>query len=64
MKYSGTYRNGKRYGNWKWYYENGNKKVEGNFNLNGKEEGVWIWYYENGQKNPLKISALAIKLFA
>jgi antitoxin component YwqK of YwqJK toxin-antitoxin module len=32
------------------YYDNGQKKVEGN-PKDGKLEGLWTYWYENGQKN-------------
>ena len=31
------------------YYDNGNKKAEGQA-LDGKPDGLWIWWYEDGQK--------------
>jgi antitoxin component YwqK of YwqJK toxin-antitoxin module len=50
IKYSGNYRNGKKFGTWTWYFENGNKRVLGNYNFLGKQDGIWTWYFENGQK--------------
>lgn len=37
------------YGTWKFYYDNGQVKSEGNFNDNGEKEGDWIFYYDNGR---------------
>jgi len=50
IKYSGNYRNSKKFGTWTWYFENGNKSVSGNYNSNGKEDSIWTWYSEGGQK--------------
>ena len=33
-----------------WYYKNGKKKVEKNFNSNGNEDGLSIYYFESGKK--------------
>jgi antitoxin component YwqK of YwqJK toxin-antitoxin module len=35
-------------GKWEFYYENGNIKSTGQFNMNGGKEGKWTYYYENG----------------
>lgn len=40
--------NGKEQGDWKYYYENGNKKAVGTYN-NGKKSGKWSYYYKNGR---------------
>lgn len=32
-----------------WYYENGNKKSEGNY-IDGEKDGFWTRWYENGVK--------------
>ena len=34
---------------YKEYYDNGNLKVIGNYDVNKKQTGVWKYYYENGQ---------------
>lgn len=33
-----------------FYYENGQKRVEGNYNAEGKKHGKWAYWYENGNK--------------
>jgi len=33
-----------------FYYENGQKRVEGSYNAEGKKDGKWIYWYENGNK--------------
>ncbi len=33
-----------------FYYENGQKRIEGCFNENGKKDGKWAYWYENGNK--------------
>ena len=38
-----------RYGKWTSYYDNGQKKKEGNYK-NGWKDGLWIEWHENGQK--------------
>lgn len=35
-------------GPWKFYYENGNIRSEGNFSKEGKKTGPWVFYHENG----------------
>ncbi|MCH2112412.1 MAG: hypothetical protein MK213_06100 [Planctomycetes bacterium] len=39
-----------RFGKWTFWYENGNKWMEGKYRQ-GQREGVWTWWYENGQKS-------------
>ncbi len=34
--------------NFKFYWENGNIMVRGNFKGNFEISGQWLWYYENG----------------
>ncbi len=36
-------------GNCIWYYKNGNKKVERNYNADGKEDGTTFYYLESGK---------------
>jgi len=33
-----------------FYYENGNLRVEGEFNESGKKDGKWVYFYEDGKK--------------
>jgi antitoxin component YwqK of YwqJK toxin-antitoxin module len=33
-----------------FYYENGNKRVEGYYNDAGKKHGKWVYWYEDGTK--------------
>lgn len=46
---TGSYKDGKKDGQWIWYYENGDKKRETNYRL-GKMHGLSIIWYKNGQK--------------
>ncbi len=39
---------GVKHGDYKRYYENGNKAAEGSY-FNNQQHGIWTWYYENGQ---------------
>lgn len=39
---------GRRQGQWKFYYETGTLKEEGNYK-NDKREGVWKYYFEDGE---------------
>jgi antitoxin component YwqK of YwqJK toxin-antitoxin module len=32
------------------YYENGNKRLEGEYNEEGQKHGDWTYWYENGNK--------------
>ena len=33
-----------------FYYENGQKRLEGHYNADGKKDGKWVYWYENGNK--------------
>jgi len=33
-----------------FYYESGEKRVEGYYNSEGKKDGKWVYWYENGNK--------------
>jgi antitoxin component YwqK of YwqJK toxin-antitoxin module len=33
-----------------FYYENGQKRVQGSYNSDGKKDGKWVYWYENGNK--------------
>jgi antitoxin component YwqK of YwqJK toxin-antitoxin module len=33
-----------------FYYQNGQKKVEGTYNRSGKKHGNWIYWYQDGKK--------------
>ena len=47
-KDKGSIKNGKKEGEWVYYYSNGQLDFKGNYK-NGKEEGEWISYFSNGQ---------------
>ena len=48
-KEEGNYKNGKRDGEWTYWYENEQKQWEGTFK-DGELDGLWTVWYENGQK--------------
>ena len=48
LRAEGRYRNGRRVGEWKFYFPNGDLEQIGSFNNNGEHEGEWIWYHSNG----------------
>ena len=48
--YIGNLRNGKKEGNWTWWYDNGQKKFDRTFK-EGKPDGLFTSWYENGQKS-------------
>lgn len=53
IQMTGTYKDKKmeiKQGHYVYYYENGNKKSEGNY-VNDKSEGLWIFWEENGIKS-------------
>ena len=63
LRYKGNYNNGLMDGKWTYYWENGNKKVEGSFkNGNGSNknkitkvptngrDGIWSSWHINGEK--------------
>ena len=45
---SGSFKKGKKNGEWLVYHENGQLKWEGN-HKDGKQDDLWKRYYENGQ---------------
>ena len=47
-KEQGRVKDGKKEGEWVWYWGNGQLMSKVSF-TNGKEEGEWIIYYSNGQ---------------
>jgi antitoxin component YwqK of YwqJK toxin-antitoxin module len=49
LEWSGYYKKNLESGLWKFYYSNGNLKVQETY-LNGKEHGVSTEYDENGKK--------------
>lgn len=52
--YDFNYNNeGKREGEQKYYYDNGQLMMKGNM-VESKETGVWVGYYENGEKREEK----------
>jgi antitoxin component YwqK of YwqJK toxin-antitoxin module len=51
--YIGNLRNGKKEGNWTWWYENGQMKFNNTFK-EGKENGLFTSWYENGQDIKIK----------
>ena len=49
LKTKGNKKNGKRYGLWKFYHENGQLKEERSFNNDGFLHGKWRLFHENGK---------------
>ena len=47
-KTQGSFKNGKKEGNWVSYHDNGQLLEKGNYK-NGKQEGIWILYNTNGE---------------
>jgi antitoxin component YwqK of YwqJK toxin-antitoxin module len=47
LKGEGEYKDGKRTGPWKFYYESGKLEQIGSY-ISGKPDGAWKWYYQNG----------------
>ena len=48
IKMEGSYKEGKRDGVWKYYYDNGNLNFEGKF-LDDNSDGKHIFYWDNGK---------------
>ena len=44
----GRVKDGKKEGEWVWYYDNGQLDWKGTYR-NGKKEGEWVLYHDNGQ---------------
>jgi antitoxin component YwqK of YwqJK toxin-antitoxin module len=44
---TGNMVNGKKQGEWKWFFENGKISLQGKY-FTDKEEGEWIWFHTNG----------------
>lgn len=49
LKAEGNYTQGKKTGDWVFYYPGGKLEQKGRYNKDGKPHGMWRWYYENGQ---------------
>lgn len=45
----GMYKDGRRVGEWEFYYPNGKLEQKGKFDNKGREQGTWKWYYESGK---------------
>lgn len=45
---TGPYKDGKSFGEWKYYHENGRLKAIGNYDEEGIEQGTWNFYFDNG----------------
>ena len=43
-----SYKNGQKHGSWTWWYDNGQKKYQGNYD-NGKKSGEWFEWESNGE---------------
>lgn len=48
LKSIGKYINGKKIGDWKYYFSNGKTEQAGVYIKNGKPDGEWVWYYSDG----------------
>ena len=44
----GKFKNGKKVGQWKFYFENGLLESEGIYTQDGKQDGLWKEYYSHG----------------
>ena len=49
MKAKGTYKDGKRIGEWVFYHPTGKVEQKGVYDNKGRAQGVWKWYYEDGK---------------
>lgn len=49
LRAEGIYKDGKKFGEWKFYFKNGKLEQKGKFIANEKAHGTWLWYFENGQ---------------
>jgi antitoxin component YwqK of YwqJK toxin-antitoxin module len=47
LEFTGTMINGKKQGEWKWFFENGKLSLSGKY-LADKEVGEWKWFHTNG----------------
>jgi antitoxin component YwqK of YwqJK toxin-antitoxin module len=45
IKSKGEYLNGKRIGEWVYYFSNGKVEQKGKYDNKGKAQGIWKWYY-------------------
>jgi antitoxin component YwqK of YwqJK toxin-antitoxin module len=48
IKSQGEYKDGKRIGEWVFYYPNGKLEQKGKYDKKGQAQGAWNWYYESG----------------
>jgi antitoxin component YwqK of YwqJK toxin-antitoxin module len=51
LKASGKFKNGKKIGEWKYYFHSGELEQVGTYDKNGNIDGEWIWYYKNGTEH-------------
>tara|TARA_R110002073_G_scaffold313380_2_gene485241 strand:- start:2174 stop:5473 length:3300 start_codon:yes stop_codon:yes gene_type:complete len=49
LKSYGPVKNGKEYGDWKFYDDNGHPLAEGSYNDKGERHGNWKWFHKNGK---------------
>lgn len=49
LKSKGEYKDGKKIGEWLFYFNSGELEQKGTFLEGELETGTWIWYHENGQ---------------
>lgn len=49
FKGKGVYKEGKRIGEWEFFYPSGKLEQKGKYDKKGREQGDWKWFYENGK---------------
>lgn len=48
IRAQGEYKDGARFGNWKFFFKNEQVEQTGKYLAGGKPHGMWRWYYEDG----------------
>jgi len=48
LRAKGEYKDGARYGEWKFFFKNEQTEQTGKYIAGGKPHGMWRWYYEDG----------------
>lgn len=48
FKGKGLYKDGKRTGEWEFFYASGILEQKGRYDKKGRTQGVWKWFYESG----------------
>ena len=49
VRAEGNYKDGARFGNWRFIHENGKLEQKGKYLEGGRPHGLWVWYYDDSE---------------